>query len=102
MTWAALLVLAAGTFAFRAAGPLLIGERTPPPGVQAVLTLLPAALLAGLVATQTLGAGQALTIDARVAGVAVAAVAVWRGAPFVVVVLIGTGTAALLRLLGAP
>jgi len=102
MSWAALLVLAAGTYACRAAGPLLLGGRELPPRLDAVLGLLPAALLAALVATQTFADGTALALDARAAGVAAAAVALWRGAPFVAVVLVGTVTAALLRLAGLP
>lgn len=102
MSWAALLVLAAGTYAFRAAGPLLLGGRELPPRLDAVLSLLPAALLAALVATQTFASGAALTLDARAAGVAAGAVALWRGAGFVVVILVGTATAALLRLAGLP
>jgi len=99
MSWAALLVLAAGTYACRAAGPLLLGGRELPPRLDAVLGLLPAALLAALVATQTFADGTALALDARAAA---AAVALWRGAPFVAVVLVGTVTAALLRLAGLP
>lgn len=102
MSWAALLVLAAGTLACKSVGPLLLGDRAPSARVGALLALLPAALLAALVATQTLTTGRALTLDARAAGVAVAAVAVWRGAPFLVVVLLGTVTAAALRALGLP
>jgi hypothetical protein len=102
VSWIALVVLAAGTYAFKAIGPLVVGAARPSARLQVLLALLPAALLAGLIATQTFADGQALTLDARAAGVAAAGVAVWRGAPFVVVVLIGTATAAILRLLGAP
>ena len=49
---------------------------------------------------QTLGDGQRLEIDARVPALAVAAVLVWRRAPFLVVVLAAAATAALLRLGG--
>jgi hypothetical protein len=51
-------------------------------------------------ASRTLGDGHRLTIDARVPALAVAAVLVSRRAPFLVVVLAGAGTAALLRALG--
>ncbi len=102
MSWGALLLLAAGTYAFRAVGPLLLAGRRLPHRVDALLGLLPPALLAALVATQTFGDGQGLSLDARAAGVAAAAVAVWRGAPFLVVVLVGTVTAAALRAAGLP
>jgi hypothetical protein len=57
-------------------------------------------LLAALILVQTLGTGQRLVLDARLPAVAVAAVLVWRRAPFLVVVLAAAGTAALLRALG--
>ena len=41
---------------------------------------------------------KSLTIDARSAGVAVAAVLIWRRAPIIVVILAAAATAALLRL----
>jgi len=102
VSWIALVVLAVGTYAFKVIGPLVVGAGQPSARMQVLLALLPAALLAGLIATQTFGDGQALALDARAAGVAAAGVAVWRRAPFVVVVLIGTATAAILRLFGAP
>jgi hypothetical protein len=48
---------------------------------------------------QTLNGGQRLALDARAAALAVAAVLVWRRAPFLLVVLAAASTAALLRLL---
>lgn len=57
-------------------------------------------LLAALVVTQTFAAGSSLTIDARLGAVVVAAIALWLRAPFIVVVILGAATAALLRLSG--
>ena len=48
---------------------------------------------------QTLDAAGRLTVDARVPALAVAAVLVWRRAPFLVVVLAAAATAAVLRAL---
>jgi hypothetical protein len=56
-------------------------------------------LLAALILVQTLGDGPRLVIDARAPALAVAAVLVWRRAPFLVVVLAAAATAALLRAL---
>ena len=53
-----------------------------------------------LVAISTFGDGRGLTIDARAAGLAVALGAVWLRAPFAVVVIAATVTAAGLRALG--
>ena len=57
-------------------------------------------LLAALILVQTLGNGHRLVLDARVPALGVAAVLVWRRAPFLLVVLAAAGTAALLRALG--
>jgi hypothetical protein len=56
------------------------------------------ALLAALAAVQALAIGDDLVVDARLAGVAVAAVALVLRAPFIVVVAAAALTAALLRL----
>jgi hypothetical protein len=42
--------------------------------------------------------GQELGIDARAAGLAVAVIATWRKLPFVVIIIAGVGTTALIRL----
>ena len=64
MSWAALLMLAAGSFAIKASGYLVLGDR---PGIKRwapVLDLFPPALLAALVVVQTVGLDRALTVDA--------------------------------------
>jgi branched-subunit amino acid transport protein len=99
-TLLALLVLAAGTYVLKAAGPVFATGRELPPVLATISDLLPAALLAALVATQTFTAGGGLGLDARALGVGVAALAVWRGAPFGVVVVLGAGVTALARLAG--
>jgi hypothetical protein len=58
------------------------------------------ALLFALFAVQAFTSGRALAFDARVAAVAVAAVLLWRRAPFIVVVVAAAGVAAALRALG--
>ncbi len=96
----ALLVLAVGTFALKSVGPFAAAGRELPPMVARLTDLLPASLLAALVATQTFADAASLTIDARVVGVGAAAIAVALRAPFGVVVLIGAGVTAGVRLLG--
>jgi uncharacterized membrane protein len=96
--WVAVLVTAAGCYLLKLAGVLvperwLEGER-----ITRVLILLPVALLAALAAVQTFATGDHLVIDARVAGVAAAIVALRFRAPFIVVVAVSAATAALLRL----
>jgi branched-subunit amino acid transport protein len=98
MSWAAILALGGGAYVLKALGPVVIGRRQLPAGALEVLELLSIPLLAALVAVQTLNGGQRLVLDARAAALAVAAVLVWRRAPFLVVVLTAAATAALLRL----
>ena len=93
-----LLVLAAGTYALKAAGPLLLGQRPMSPAVERVATLLPAALLAALVITSTAASDGRIVLDARMPALLVAGVLLWLRAPFLVVVAGAAATAALLRL----
>jgi branched-subunit amino acid transport protein len=102
MTLLPILVLAAGTFAFRLAGPLLSQRLQLSARVQRLLTLAAIALLSALVATATLTSNGGFTGWARPAGVAVGAALAWLRLPFVVVVVAAAGTAALLRKLGVP
>jgi len=102
MTLLPILVLAAGTFAFRLAGPLLSQRLQISARVQRLLTLAAIALLSALVATATLTSNGGFTGWARPAGVVVGAALAWLRLPFVVVVVAAAGTAALLRKLGVP
>jgi branched-subunit amino acid transport protein len=92
-----ILWLAAGAYAFKVLGMVVIGSRPLPAPLERCLALVPAALLAALVITNTFTDGQEFVVDERVAGVAVACVAAWRNAPFVVIVVLAAATTALLR-----
>ncbi|WP_134731367.1 AzlD domain-containing protein [Amycolatopsis nivea] len=98
----ATLVLAAGTFAFRLAGPLLRTKVRLSPRAERLMTLSAVVLLAALVATSALTEGPEFAGIARPAGVLVGGVLAWRKAPFVAVVIAAAATAALLRLAGVP
>ncbi|GAA3609730.1 AzlD domain-containing protein [Agrococcus terreus] len=83
----------------------LLGYAVPPalfdaPRPRRTLELLTVSLLAGLVAVQALGQGEALVADARIPAVLVAAGLFAVRAPFIVAVAAAAGTAALLRALG--
>jgi branched-subunit amino acid transport protein len=97
MTWTALLALSAVSYALKASGPVLAGGRRLGPQVRQTLDLVAVPLLAALILVQTVGDGHRLVLDARVPALAVAAILVWRRAPFLVVVLAAAATAALLR-----
>lgn len=99
-SWAIVLAVGAGTMAIKAAGPVLLGSRPLPDAVQRVVALLAPALLAALVATAALGSGQQLVIDARLLGLAAAAVALALRAPVLLVVVAAAATAAFARLSG--
>lgn len=97
MTWGLILTLAAVAFGFKVLGLVIIGSRELPPPLERCLALVPAALLAALIAKDTFSTGHDLVLDERAAGIAVAIVAAWRKAPFVVVVVAASATTALLR-----
>lgn len=92
-----LLVMTVGTYLLKSAGPLVLGSRQLPIRLQLIVNLLPAALLAALAMVSTVGDGQAIVLDARVAGVLVAGIALWRRAPFVVVIVLASAATALTR-----
>lgn len=68
--------------------------------VHRIAAYVTVALLAALFAVQAFTTGTSLAFDARVAAVAVAAVLLWRKAPFIVVVFVAAGVAATLRAFG--
>jgi len=97
--WVTIAALALATAALKLAGPLALGGRPLPVRALSVVELLASALLAALVVVETFGNGRSLTIDARVLGVAFAAVLLTRRAPMIVVVLGAAAVTALARLL---
>ena len=73
--WPAILLAAGGCYALKLAGlsvpqRVLDGART-----RRIALLVPVALLAALIATNTFSAGDRLVLDARAAGLAAAALA---------------------------
>jgi uncharacterized membrane protein len=97
--WTAVLVTAAGCYLLKLAGLSVPQTVLEHPVVERVADLLPVALLAALVAVQVFADGPALTLDARVVGLAAAVVALLLRAPFIVVVAVAALAAALVRLL---
>lgn len=100
MTWAAILLTSAGCYALKLAGLLVPRHWLEQPIVARVAALLPVALLAALAAIQTFADDTRLMVDARLAGVAAAVIALLLRAPFLVVVAVAAGTAAAVRALG--
>jgi branched-subunit amino acid transport protein len=96
--WAAVLVTAAGCYLLKLIG-LSVPERVLDcPVVRRVADLIPVALLSALVTVQVFADGTRLVMDARLAGLAVAAVALVCRLQFLVVVLLADVSAAVLRI----
>jgi branched-subunit amino acid transport protein len=99
VTWLVIAAVGAATVAFKASGPVLLGDRELPPRVQDLVSVVAPAMLAALVVTQTLGGDGEIVVDERLAGVAAGAVAIRLRAPLIAVMAVAGATAALLRLL---
>lgn len=100
MTLTAVLILAAGTYAFRLAGPLLRDRLHLPAMAERLIGMATVVLLAALAVTAALTDSAGFAGWARPIGVAVGAALALRKAPFVAVVLVAAATTALLRLAG--
>ncbi|GAA5069172.1 AzlD domain-containing protein [Nocardia callitridis] len=94
------ITLAAGTFAFRWAGPALREHVHFSPRAVRLLETGAIVLIAGLVAVTVLPLGTSDLGLAMPLGVAVAGLLAWRGQSTLVVVLAAAATTATLRLLG--
>lgn len=98
--WTAIVVASILCVALKAVGYLI------PPGVfdaprpTRIIDLLTVALLSALVVVQTVAAGQAIVVDARVPALLAAAILLAVRAPFLVVVVAAAAVAASLRALG--
>jgi branched-subunit amino acid transport protein len=98
--WVTIVVLIVTTVAFRAAGPAAVGGRDLPTAVLRVIALLAPALLAALIMTETFSVnGRSLVLDARAAGLAVAAAVLLTTESLVGAVLGAAGATALVRLI---
>lgn len=105
MSWSAILALVVGAYGCKLFGIAVLARLGGTDGAldprfawfPTVAGLIPPALFSALIAVQTFVADGELQIDARAAGVAAAAVAVWRKAPFVLVVVIAMAVTAAIR-----
>ena len=97
--WVVVAVVGAATVIFKSAGPVLLGGRDLPLRVRSVVALLAPALLAALVVTQAVGGDRRLVFDARLFGLAGAAVAIRLRAPILLVVVLAAVLTAAARAL---
>lgn len=96
--WPAVLLGSAGCYLLKLAGLSLPRRMLADQRALRIAEMLPIALLATLVALQTLSTGTHLGVDARAAGVGAALIAVLARAPFLVVVATAVAITALVRL----
>ncbi|SEK79562.1 Branched-chain amino acid transport protein (AzlD) [Blastococcus sp. DSM 46786] len=87
-TWTAVLVASVGCYLLKLAGLSVPASWVEQPWVARVVDFVPAALLAALVVVQGLTSGDDIVVDGRLAGLAVAALALALRAPFIVVLLL--------------
>jgi branched-subunit amino acid transport protein len=98
--WVTVVALTVATVAIKAAGPALVGGRELPVPVMRVIALFAPALLAALIVVETFSAGgKSLTVDARAAGLAVAALVLTTTDSLVGAVVASAAATALLRLI---
>ena len=97
MTWTAVLVISGGAYLFKLVG-VTAGNRFAV-ALEPVAALVPPALFSAIIVIMTVADGSSIIVDVRLVGVGLAAVAVWRRAPFVVVVVVAMAATALVRLL---
>lgn len=97
MTWTAVLVISGGAYLLKLVG-VMAGNRFAV-ALEPVAALVPPALFSAIIVIMTVADGPSIVVDARLVGVGLAAVAVWRRAPFIVVVVVAMAATALVRLL---
>ena len=96
--WSAILLACACAFATKLAGYAIPARWLHNPRMHRVAGALTVALLASLAVMNTVANGRALVLDARLAALAVAALALWMRLPFLLVVVLGALAAALVRM----
>jgi branched-subunit amino acid transport protein len=96
-SWAVVGGAAAVTALIKGIGPFALGGRQLPGWFARVVVLLAPALLAALVVSSALADGRHLHVGPDTAGVAVAGIALARGASVIVGVVIAAGITAALR-----
>lgn len=97
LTWSVVALLAVGVYGQRAIGATVIDTDRLDRRWQRVVAALPLAIIAAVIALQTFTTDRTLALDARAAGLIIAALCGWRRLPLLVTVLAAAGTTAALR-----
>ncbi|MCW4453676.1 AzlD domain-containing protein [Flavobacterium sp. MXW15] len=98
--WGWILLASAAAYAIKLSGYLVPTRWLEKPRMTRVAGTLTIGLLASLTAMNAFASGQGLVLDARLGALLAAALALWWRLPFLLVVVAGAATAALLRLAG--
>lgn len=96
--WQTILLASIIVLALKVTGYLVPQNLVEKPAPARITNLLTIALLSALVAVQTLGSGNHVSLDARVPAILVAAVLFALRVPFILVIIAAAATAALIRL----
>ncbi len=98
--WTWILIASAIAYLTKFAGSLVPETFLDKPIVSVMSSAVTVGLLTSLVVVTTFVSGTTVVVDARLAALVVAAVALWLRAPFLVVVVLGAVAAAAARALG--
>jgi hypothetical protein len=98
--WIWLLIACALAYAWKLMGYFVPARLLENPRMSRVAGTMTIGLLASLTVVNAVASGQSLAADARIGALAAAAIALAVRAPFLLVVVVGAGTAAVLRMLG--
>ena len=97
LTWSVVGLLAIGVYGQRAIGAVAVDTARLDQRWQRMISSLPLAIIAAVIALQTVTTDRSFTIDARLAGIVVAGVCAWRRLPLLVTVLAAAATTAAIR-----
>lgn len=98
--WIWLLLACVLAYAWKLVGYFVPAKLLKDPRMSRIAGTMTIGLLASLTIVNTVASGQTLAADARLGALAAAAVALAFRAPFLLVVVVGAGAAALLRFIG--
>lgn len=97
--WHWILLACAAAFITKFAGYAISARFLQNARMTHIAACMTVALLAALTVMNTFAAGSNLVLDARLGALVVAGIALWLRWPFLLVVVLGAATAAVLRLL---
>ena len=95
--WLAILVGATVTYLTKLSGYAVPARWLNNPRMTRAAGTITVALLSALIVMNTFASGTGLVLDARLAALAVAALALWARLPFLLVVVLGAGAAGVVR-----